>query len=96
MSPVSSAVGLLGLSLLAACQPAETPLPDPALDFAENCASCHGPTGKGDGSLAVDLPKAPADLTRLAAANGGDALALQIQEVMSPEPDKEKLSGFLQ
>ena len=71
MSPVSSAVGLLGLSLLAACQPAEAPLPDPALDFAENCASCHGPTGKGDGPLAVDLPKVPTDLTRLSATNGG-------------------------
>ena len=63
--------GLLAVTLLAACQPAETPVPDPALDFAENCAACHGTTGRGDGPLAADLPKAPANLTRLAEANGG-------------------------
>jgi mono/diheme cytochrome c family protein len=34
------------------------------------CASCHGPTGQGDGP-ATDLgPRAP-DLTRLRASNGG-------------------------
>ena len=63
--------GLLGLALLSACQPAEAPVPDPAQDFAENCAACHGTSGFGDGPLAIDLPKAPADLTRLSATNGG-------------------------
>ena len=70
MSHVAIA-GLVGVALLSACQPAEAPVPDPALDFAENCAACHGTSGRGDGPLAIDLPKAPADLTRLSAGNGG-------------------------
>jgi mono/diheme cytochrome c family protein len=34
------------------------------------CASCHGPTGKGDGPVA-DLGPRPSDLTRLTATHGG-------------------------
>ncbi|TYB89180.1 cytochrome c [Oceaniovalibus sp. ACAM 378] len=39
--------------------------------YGDACAVCHGPLGKGDGSLAGDLPKRPADLTGLSARNGG-------------------------
>lgn len=35
------------------------------------CASCHGRSGRGDGPVAPDLKVPPADLTRLAARNGG-------------------------
>jgi mono/diheme cytochrome c family protein len=31
--------------------------------YAENCASCHGTTGKGDGEAAKDLNPPPVDLT---------------------------------
>ncbi len=31
--------------------------------FAQNCASCHGAEGQGDGPLAKQLPNPPADLT---------------------------------
>jgi putative copper export protein/mono/diheme cytochrome c family protein len=31
--------------------------------YAENCAVCHGATGRGDGPLAGKLPMRPADLT---------------------------------
>jgi putative copper export protein/mono/diheme cytochrome c family protein len=31
--------------------------------FAQNCASCHGPDGHGDGPAAKDLQPPPADLT---------------------------------
>jgi putative copper export protein/mono/diheme cytochrome c family protein len=31
--------------------------------FAQNCASCHGPDGQGDGPAAKDLQPPPADLT---------------------------------
>jgi mono/diheme cytochrome c family protein len=41
------------------------------MDFADFCAGCHGAGGKGDGPAAAGLPKKPADLTRLAARNGG-------------------------
>ena len=39
--------------------------------YAVYCASCHGQAGRGDGPVAADLKVAPADLTRLAARNGG-------------------------
>jgi putative copper export protein/mono/diheme cytochrome c family protein len=31
--------------------------------YADNCALCHGATGRGDGSAAASLPSRPADLT---------------------------------
>jgi mono/diheme cytochrome c family protein len=54
---------------LAACM--EQAPPTGAEDYASFCAACHGPGGKGDGPAAADLGRKPADLTRLAAANGG-------------------------
>lgn len=57
---------------LAAC--AVTDMPDPdegARLFVENCALCHGADGRGAGEIAAGLQPAPADLTRIAARNGG-------------------------
>ena len=58
---------------LAACAPSQdVAMPEPAegaLLFAQNCAICHGANGQG-GSTGTDGPP-PADLTRLALANGG-------------------------
>ena len=60
---------LLSFLALAACVPmVET---RPSRDFADYCAACHGAQGRGDGPAAVGLAKKPADLTRLAARNGG-------------------------
>ena len=39
--------------------------------FANHCATCHGVSAMGDGPMASVLAVAPADLTGLAAANGG-------------------------
>ena len=39
--------------------------------YLENCASCHGPSGMGDGPAARDLAVAPPDLTTITARNGG-------------------------
>jgi mono/diheme cytochrome c family protein len=39
--------------------------------FALYCASCHGPSGRGDGPVAQALKTRPADLTVLAQRNGG-------------------------
>jgi mono/diheme cytochrome c family protein len=35
------------------------------------CATCHGPSGRGDGPMADQLRTPPADLTGFAARNGG-------------------------
>lgn len=40
-------------------------------EYQSKCASCHGLTGKGDGSLRTSLVKPPADLTTYAKRNGG-------------------------
>jgi mono/diheme cytochrome c family protein len=39
--------------------------------FEYYCTSCHGPEGRGNGPIAGELKTVPADLTRLAANNGG-------------------------
>jgi mono/diheme cytochrome c family protein len=39
--------------------------------YESTCASCHGVSAKGDGTLSAYLTKAPSDLTTLARRNGG-------------------------
>ena len=39
--------------------------------FEAYCASCHGPSGEGNGHAAPKLNPPPADLTRIAARRGG-------------------------
>lgn len=49
--------------------------------YMEYCASCHGADGKGNGPAAPALKTAPANLTQLAAKNGGtfpDAHIMQV------------------
>jgi mono/diheme cytochrome c family protein len=55
---------------LAGC--VERKAPTGAADFATFCAACHGSGGGGDGPAAAGLDRKPANLTRLAARNGGD------------------------
>jgi len=40
-------------------------------EYQSKCASCHGLSGKGDGSLRSFLVKPPSDLTTYAKRNGG-------------------------
>ncbi len=40
-------------------------------EYDANCASCHGPAGKGDGPVKPYLTKSAPDLTMLAKNNGG-------------------------
>ena len=42
-----------------------------ALDFLSYCAPCHGRAGIGNGPVAMELKKKPADLTTIAQHNGG-------------------------
>jgi mono/diheme cytochrome c family protein len=41
-------------------------------EYLNSCAICHGTTGTGEGPLADQLLKHPADLTRLSERNGGE------------------------
>lgn len=71
-------VGGAGLALSAALALAQQPAgPNPAAAgkgetaYRRYCASCHGATGKGDGSIAGELRTAPSDLTLISKRNGG-------------------------
>ena len=57
--------------LAAACTPTEPPPVSGRALYTQFCQVCHGPGGRGDGPLARDLSKRPADLTGIAARNGG-------------------------
>jgi mono/diheme cytochrome c family protein len=50
--------------------------------FTEYCASCHGPSGKGDGRAAPALKTTPADLTLLAKNNGGTFPAQKVSQIL--------------
>lgn len=63
---------------LAAPAWADTLATDPGrTEYMDNCASCHGVSGKGDGPVARGLTKKPSDLTTLARRSGG-ALPVQL------------------
>jgi mono/diheme cytochrome c family protein len=44
---------------------------DGARLYRQHCASCHGPSGQGNGPLALQMRRTPPDLTRFATRNGG-------------------------
>lgn len=65
---------LLAPAVLAGCMPEPSATradADPTATFATFCSDCHGAGGQGDGPLAAGLDPRPADLTRIAARNGG-------------------------
>lgn len=67
---MAGAAGAALAGLVAACAPEAQPT-GAARDYADYCAACHGPTGRGNGPQAVGMQPAPTDLTQLAAADGG-------------------------
>ena len=73
--PVAWLLGML--ALLAGSAAGEGVRADRALAsmgepyFEAYCASCHGPSGQGNGHAASKLNPPPADLTRIAARRGG-------------------------
>ena len=57
----------------------QVPASDAAAMFSSYCAVCHGKMGVGDGPAAKALTKAPADLTKLSARNGGQFPAVKVK-----------------
>jgi mono/diheme cytochrome c family protein len=53
--------------------------------YREYCAVCHGESGKGDGPMSHALKAQPADLTRIAARNGGKYPLEKVERVISGE-----------
>lgn len=78
---LSLTAAMLGTALIAACAMNEMPdAREGATVYAENCSTCHGPRGLGDGPIAAELAIAPPDLTKIADRNGG---AFPAAEVLS-------------
>ena len=62
----------LGLQAVGHAQGQGTTRADPGKrEFEARCASCHGVSGKGNGSISDLLRHSPPDLTQLARRNGG-------------------------
>jgi mono/diheme cytochrome c family protein len=59
-------------------------------DFKHYCASCHGVSGSGDGPVSGSLKNSPADLTQLAAANGGSFPKKHVTDVVQGNKDYDK------
>ena len=51
--------------------------------FQLYCASCHGPSGRGDGPTAAALKTPPADLTTLARRNDGAFPKERVREIVT-------------
>ena len=63
---ISPAVGAAAIDELP-----PTYVPSGKAMFAQYCAACHGPKGKGDGPAALTLKTPPADLTTLTERHTG-------------------------
>ena len=70
--------------------------------YSENCVSCHGVTGRGDGPDASGLGTKPADLTKIAARRGGVWPMLEVMAIIDgysrntlPRDDMPVFENFL-
>jgi mono/diheme cytochrome c family protein len=72
VKPVSSAASaVVAIALLSAAYALAAEISGKA-DFDQNCASCHGTDGKGNGPALYTIPGVhPPDLTQLSRNNGG-------------------------
>jgi mono/diheme cytochrome c family protein len=50
--------------------------------FKSYCASCHGPSAKGDGPAAAALKSAPSDLTLLTKGNSGKFPSERVMSIL--------------
>ncbi len=57
--------------------------PNGAVLFRTFCAGCHGPSGRGDGAMAIHLRRPPPDLTRFAARNGGVFPSERVSQIIA-------------
>lgn len=75
-----AALLLLGTTLAASAEGDDEHLGMTEYEVA--CMPCHGADAKGDGPKAASLANPPADLTRIAAANGGRFPRQKVSEII--------------
>jgi len=76
-----------GLLIVASVETARTQSTSRSMEsgsevFKTYCASCHGANGHGNGSLAIFLRVAPADLTQIAKHNNGTFDAEKVYRII--------------
>ncbi len=86
--------GAVSVLLLSAAQNQKTPpqettrlidsIQGPAL-YKAYCAACHGPSGTGNGPMAKSVKVPPADLTSIAARNGGKFPRMRMERIILGE-----------
>ena len=82
-----SAMATVLLAASAAAEPGRTPgqdsnVPSGSALFTTYCASCHGQSGRGNGSVAIFLKVPPADLTQIATRNKGTFPAERVYRII--------------
>jgi len=75
---MKTALFLTGWVALAAVPATAQDVGEGAILFERHCATCHGIDATGTGPMAGVLLVPPADLTKLAAGNGGDFPLLRV------------------
>jgi high-affinity iron transporter len=70
-SRIAGGVGCLAVLLAACSHPMPTAAEGRSLYRENGCASCHGPSGHGDGPLAATLPSKPIDFRDASLFNRG-------------------------
>jgi nucleotide-binding universal stress UspA family protein/mono/diheme cytochrome c family protein len=63
---------MLAAAPAAAQEPEQTQTVPGSAVFQTYCASCHGTSARGDGTLAASMTRKPANLTEIAKRNGGE------------------------
>lgn len=90
-----SAIGLALAGAIACSGPSMPSRSDGRAFFAENCTACHGPNGRGDGTVAKGLNVAPPDLTLLSRGNGGAFPATRALAYIWGDPNQSHLARVM-
>ena len=68
---------------------------DGAIFFAQNCATCHGADGTGDGPTAKQQVLRLPDLTTLSQRNGGEFPQARAMSYIWGDPDNDHLARVM-
>lgn len=82
MNPYKIALFSLALSMTPMVSSAQSTYDMGKMIYLDNCATCHGMAGKGDGPLRSFLTKTPSDLTMITKRNQGTFPQQRLWEVI--------------
>lgn len=83
------------VGLVACSEPSMPDRSDGRAFFSQNCISCHGQGGAGDGPMSKGLSAAPTNLTTLSRANGGTFPATRALAYIWGDPEQSHLSRVM-